>query len=54
MTDAAVDVRELVKRYPRSSVNAVDAISFQVQRGEVVVFPAPFGPSSPNTSPRST
>src|SRR5262249_27556511 len=48
MTDAAVEVRELVKRYPRSPVNAVDAISFQVERGEV------FGLLGPNGAGKTT
>jgi ABC-2 type transport system ATP-binding protein len=48
VTDAAVDVRDLVKRYPRSPVNAVDAISFQVERGEV------FGLLGPNGAGKTT
>jgi len=46
--DAAVEVRELVKRYPRSPVNAVDAISFGVERGEV------FGLLGPNGAGKTT
>jgi ABC-2 type transport system ATP-binding protein len=48
VTDAAVEVRELVKRYPRSPVNAVDAISFGVERGEV------FGLLGPNGAGKTT
>jgi ABC-2 type transport system ATP-binding protein len=48
MSSAAVEVRELVKRYPRSSVNAVDAISFDVAPGEV------FGLLGPNGAGKTT
>jgi len=44
----AVEVRELVKRYPRSPVNAVDAISFAVEPGEV------FGLLGPNGAGKTT
>ncbi len=31
----AIGVRDLVKRYPKSKGNAVDGVSFEVQRGEI-------------------
>jgi ABC-2 type transport system ATP-binding protein len=45
---SAVSVRELVKRYPKSSVNAVDGVSFDVERGEV------FGLLGPNGAGKTT
>ena len=52
MTDesrgAAVEVRELVKRYPKSPVNAVDGLSFAVTPGEV------FGLLGPNGAGKTT
>src|SRR5262249_27226831 len=45
---AAVQVRELVKRYPKSPVNAVDGVSFDVQRKEV------FGLLGPNGAGKTT
>ena len=48
LTDAAVEVRDLVKRYPRAPVNAVDGISFSVARGEV------FGLLGPNGAGKTT
>ena len=44
----AVEVRDLVKRYPKSPRNAVDGISFTVRRGEV------FGLLGPNGAGKST
>jgi ABC-2 type transport system ATP-binding protein len=38
-----VEVRELVKRYPRSPVNAVDGVSFAVEGGEVFGLLGPNG-----------
>jgi ABC-2 type transport system ATP-binding protein len=38
----AVEVLDLVKRYPKSSVNAVDGVSFAASAGEV------FGLLGPN------
>jgi ABC-2 type transport system ATP-binding protein len=43
-----VEVRELVKRYPRSPVNAVDGVSFAVEGGEV------FGLLGPNGAGKTT
>ena len=40
---AAIEVRDLVKRYRRASVNAVDGVSFDVEAGE---FFALLGPQS--------
>jgi ABC-2 type transport system ATP-binding protein len=45
---AAVEVEELVKRYPRGRVNAVDGVSFAVERGEV------FGLLGPNGAGKTT
>jgi ABC-2 type transport system ATP-binding protein len=44
----AVAVRELVKRYPKRDVNAVDGLSFEVARGEV------FGLLGPNGAGKTT
>ena len=44
----AVEVSELVKRYPKSPVNAVDGISFAVEPGEV------FGLLGPNGAGKTT
>lgn len=43
-----VEVRELVKRYPKRDVNAVDGLSFVVNRGEI------FGLLGPNGAGKST
>jgi ABC-2 type transport system ATP-binding protein len=44
----AVEVTDLVKRYPRSPVNAVDGVSFAVEPGEV------FGLLGPNGAGKTT
>ena len=44
----AVEVRDLVKRYPKSRVNAVDGVSFAVAPGEV------FGLLGPNGAGKTT
>jgi ABC-2 type transport system ATP-binding protein len=44
----AIEVRDLVKRYPRSPVNAVDGVSFAVTPGEV------FGLLGPNGAGKTT
>jgi ABC-2 type transport system ATP-binding protein len=44
----AVAVRDLVKRYPRAPVNAVDGVGFEVERGEV------FGLLGPNGAGKTT
>jgi ABC-2 type transport system ATP-binding protein len=48
MTGPAVAVRDLVKRYPKSPVNAVDGITFAVPPGEV------FGLLGPNGAGKTT
>ncbi len=48
MSGPSVEVRQLVKRYPRSPVNAVDGISFSVEGGEV------FGLLGPNGAGKTT
>jgi ABC-2 type transport system ATP-binding protein len=48
MSGPAVEVRDLVKRYPKSPVNAVDGVSFEVQRGEI------FGLLGPNGAGKTT
>ena len=48
MTESAVAVRDLVKRYPKQKVNAVDGLSFDVVRGEV------FGLLGPNGAGKTT
>src|SRR5437762_11361166 len=47
-TDVAVDVIDLVKRYPKRDVNAVDGLSFAVREGEV------FGLLGPNGAGKTT
>ncbi|BCJ68028.1 ABC transporter ATP-binding protein [Polymorphospora rubra] len=46
--DLAVEVRDLVKRYPRGGGNAVDGLSFTVRPGEI------FGLLGPNGAGKST
>ncbi|ATL66152.1 ABC transporter ATP-binding protein [Nocardia terpenica] len=46
--DVAVEVRDLVKRYPGADTNAVDSLSFTVQPGEV------FGLLGPNGAGKTT
>src|SRR5215469_9610428 len=45
---SAIEVRDLVKRYPGSSQNAVDGVSFSVRRGEI------FGLLGPNGAGKTT
>jgi ABC-2 type transport system ATP-binding protein len=47
-SDPLVEVEDLVKRYPKAHVNAVDGVSFTVGRGEV------FGLLGPNGAGKST
>lgn len=44
----AIEVNNLVKRYPKAATNAVDTISFAVQRGEI------FGLLGPNGAGKTT
>lgn len=44
----AIEVRNLVKRYPKARANAVDDVSFSVQRGEI------FGLLGPNGAGKTT
>jgi ABC-2 type transport system ATP-binding protein len=44
----AISVRQLVKRYPKAKANAVDDVSFEVQRGEI------FGLLGPNGAGKTT
>ena len=44
----AVEVTDLVKRYPKSRANAVDGLSFQVDAGEI------FGLLGPNGAGKTT
>lgn len=46
--ESAIEVRDLVKRYPKAMVNAVDNISFTVRRGEI------FGLLGPNGAGKTT
>ncbi len=48
MSEPAVEVTELVKRYPKAQVNAVDGLSFAVRPGEV------FGLLGPNGAGKTT
>src|SRR5271165_1336138 len=45
---AAIEVRDLVKQYPKSKTNAVDGASFSVRKGEV------FGLLGPNGAGKTT
>src|SRR5258706_14781320 len=46
--EAAIDVMNLVKRYPKAKSKAVDGISFMVRRGEI------FGLLGPNGAGKTT
>jgi ABC-2 type transport system ATP-binding protein len=48
MAPAAIEVRNLVKRYAKSNTNAVDGVSFDVARGEI------FGLLGPNGAGKTT
>jgi ABC-2 type transport system ATP-binding protein len=48
VAEAAAEVRDLVKRYPKRPTNAVDGISFEVNRAEV------FGLLGPNGAGKTT
>ena len=48
MKSAAIQVRDLVKRYPKSNANAVDGVCFEVSRGEI------FGLLGPNGAGKTT
>ena len=46
---SAVEVIDLVKRYPKSDTNAVDGLSFQVHEGEIFGLLGPNGAGKPVT-----
>ncbi|MFA9445406.1 betaine/proline/choline family ABC transporter ATP-binding protein [Egicoccus sp. AB-alg6-2] len=43
MTDAMIQLRELTKRYPGSADAAVDRLTLDIPKGEIVVFVGPSG-----------
>jgi len=45
----AVEVRELIKRYPKAQINAVDGLSFAVVRGEILGLLGPNGAGKSTT-----
>ncbi len=45
----AVEVADLVKRYPKAPVNSLDGVSFRVRRGEVFGFLGPNGAGKTTT-----
>jgi ABC-2 type transport system ATP-binding protein len=47
-SENAIEVRDLVKRYPKATFNAVDGVSFTVRRGEI------FGLLGPNGAGKTT
>ncbi len=47
-SENAIEVRNLVKRYPKATFNAVDGVSFSVRRGEI------FGLLGPNGAGKTT
>jgi len=47
--DAAVEVTDLVKRYPKAPVDSLTGVSFQVRRGEVFGFLGPNGAGKTTT-----
>jgi ABC-2 type transport system ATP-binding protein len=47
-SESAIEVRDLVKRYPKATFNAVDGVTFSVRRGEI------FGLLGPNGAGKTT
>ncbi|MDG6898660.1 MAG: ATP-binding cassette domain-containing protein, partial [Nitrososphaerota archaeon] len=47
--EQSAQVRDLVKRYPKASVNAVDGISFSVAASEVFALLGPNGAGKTTT-----
>ena len=48
VAEISIEVQNLVKRYPKATFNAVDDISFSVQKGEI------FGLLGPNGAGKTT
>lgn len=44
-----IEVKNLIKRYPKAAANAVDDVSFQVEKGEIFAFLGPNGAGKTTT-----
>jgi ABC-2 type transport system ATP-binding protein len=49
MTSATIEVRDLIKRYRRAKANAVDGVSFDVERGQFFALLGPNGAGKTTT-----